>query len=311
MDSDDVKKTVSVVVPSYLGEERLPLLLSALSAQEVDRGWEVVLVLDGTPDQSREVAERYRDRLPLKIVELSANQGRAKALNAGFAAASCDVLLRCDDDLVPPPHFVEGHAQHHDEQDPVGVIGFCQNVFPDSVYARVYGAEADQRHWAEACSGPADERWRYWAANCSVPRSTWAEVGPYDLRYVGWGWEDVDWGYRLHCLGVPIIVDPGLAADHLHVVETCEERVARAYSSGRARRTFESIHGEIESPGKRTTWSLCAGMAGLPNRRWHRFVGRLLDRRVDHLPPGVARRLVGFAVEAAAVGGRRERRQMT
>ncbi len=41
------------------------------------------------------------------------------------------------------------------------------------------------------------------AATSRSTASTWDRVGPYDEGYRGYGWEDVDWGYRVHSAGVP------------------------------------------------------------------------------------------------------------
>ena len=62
---------LSVVVPTRGGAARLPVLLDALAAQAVPEPWEVVVVLDGDVDGSRDVIEAYADRLPLHLVERS------------------------------------------------------------------------------------------------------------------------------------------------------------------------------------------------------------------------------------------------
>jgi glycosyltransferase involved in cell wall biosynthesis len=301
------RASVSVLVPSYGGEDRLPVLLAALAEQEVKRAWEVIVVLDGTPDESRGTVSRFLDDLPLTVIELAENRGRSGALNAGFEASSCDVLLRCDDDLVPPRHFVEGHARHHDGTSSVGVVGFCRNVFPACVYGRAYGIEADERHWHEALARPADQRWLHWATNCSVRRDVWERVGPYDTRYCGWGWEDIDWGYRLCGLGVRITFDPDLTVEHRHSVRTCSGRIERAFLGGQARRRFELIHGQVVPRQKPTLWARLVRLAGRPRASLHISVGRLLDASIAVLPRRCVQRMVAFAVEAADAGGYRSK----
>ena len=111
----------SVVVPSRGGVRRLPILLGALHRQDRE-DFEVVLVLDGDIDRSRQAAERFRasfgDRL--RIVEFPENRGRVAALNAGFEKAQGHVLIRCDDDFEPSPGYVDAHVTAHAQPTAVG-----------------------------------------------------------------------------------------------------------------------------------------------------------------------------------------------
>lgn len=297
---------VSVVIPSRSGAVRLPRVLGALSAQ-THPDTEVVVVLDGDVDGSAGVVEPWRDRLDLTVVALPENRGRAAALNAGLEAATGIVLLRCDDDLEPGPEHVARHAAHH-LGPPVGVIGLCPNVFPDTPYARHYGRDHDARFRAEAAALPGGQRWRVWGANVSVTRPTWEDVGPYDLGYRGYGLEDVDWGYRLHVRGYPLVLDPALDAHHHGAASTARARAGRAFHSGAALRTFEARHGTEaldprgHEPG---LWHRAVGATG--RRTGAGGIDRLAgvaDRFADRLPPALAQKVFAFVVEAAAVAGR-------
>ena len=193
----------SVIIPSRGGADRLPRLLGMLAAQ--DSAVEVVVVLDGDIDGSSQAVDGWRDRLDLTVIEFGENRGRAAALNAGFEAARGDVLIRCDDDLAPLSDFASRHAAHHSDS-PIGVVGLVRNQFPDTAYARAYGRHWDRLQRDHAYASAPDSTWQHWAANCSVSRETWERIGPYDEAYRGYGWEDIDWGYRLHQAGVPVII---------------------------------------------------------------------------------------------------------
>ena len=69
---------------------------------------------------------------------------------------------------------------------------------------------AEQRLRASAYAAGPEVSWRFWAGNVGVRRASWERVGPYDTDFRAYGWEDVDWGYRLHTAGIPIVVDPAL-----------------------------------------------------------------------------------------------------
>jgi len=95
---------LSVVIPCLNAAATLPTQLDALAAQSWPGGWEVIVADNGSTDGSREIVERYRDRLPgLKLVDALDKRGQAHARNVGAAASTGDALLFCDaDDEVAP-----------------------------------------------------------------------------------------------------------------------------------------------------------------------------------------------------------------
>lgn len=300
--------TASVVIPTRGGAHRLPQLLAAL-AEQTHEATEVVVVVDGEVDDSAGVLDGWANRLDLRVVVLPENRGRSSALNTGFTAATGEVLIRCDDDLVPRAEHVARHVAHHVDGGPVGVIGLCPNVFPDTPYARAYGKSRDALFRQQAFSMTPDQRWRLWGANVSVTRETWEAIGPYDTAYRAYGLEDVDWGYRLQLAGIPLVLDPELDAPHHGAATTAVSRATRAFHSGAAQVNFDRIHGEgvIASSG--------GGPQGLWGRGVHRW-GKRADlptiQRTAHLgdvaarwlPRPVAEKVIAFTVESAAVAGR-------
>jgi glycosyltransferase involved in cell wall biosynthesis len=296
---------VSVVVPSRGGAGRLPLLLGCLQRQTHD-DFEVVVVVDGDVDGSEQILAAWASRVPVRPVVFPVNRGRPAALNAGHADAKGDVLVRCDDDLAPGPDYVRLHAAAH-EAGPAGAVGMCRNVFPETTYARVYGRPAYERFREAAHAAPPDTRWRYWGGNVSVDRATWDRVGPYDESYRGYGWEDVDWGYRVHRAGLPISVVPALETDHHIAATTTAGRALRAFDSGSARRRFETKHGvQVDGPAGLDPWNLAVQAAArLLSERGIGRVARGVDRLADRLPRRVAEKAVALTVEAGSLAGYR------
>lgn len=300
----------SLVVPSFRGAQHLPVLLELLRQQEFAGTWEVVVVLDGVEDDSPVVLEKFSD-LPLRSVVFEQNRGRSAALNAGFAEASGRVLIRCDDDLEPGPDFIRRHVEAHDGSSPVGIIGICRHILPSTPYARAYGNRYSTVFWDSALAVADDDRWQYWAGNCSVTRATFDRVGPYDEAFRRYGWEDVDWGYRLRQSDVPIIIVPELEAGHNAANVTTEIRVARAFQSGAARRRFDDKH-HIDRPDSEAStvgakaWNVAvAGLAIGGTRRRFQRLGRLTDRVLDRVPLRVGSKLVALMVESASASGYR------
>ena len=297
--------SASIVIPSFRGAKRLPRLLAALAAQ-TSSDWEAIVVIDGDLDGSQQVVHRY-SHLPVRTIVFPENRGRVAALNAGFEAAMGDVLIRCDDDLAPDPGYVERHVSSH-AGAPQGTIGLYRNVLVPSRYTTVYGQQADALFRSSAYSAPADQRWHFWAGNVSVTRDTWNRVGGYDPRYRTYGWEDVDYGFRLREAGIPVILDSSLETDHHAAAVTTPSRVRRAYHSGEARRLFDQIHRDNASsaarPADPTVWNRLVGATAdrLTYRRAS-ALAEVVDAAIRGLPAPVARKLIALLVEAAGVAG--------
>lgn len=93
---------ISVVMPCHNAAPTIELQLEALSRQEWDGDWEVVVSDNGSTDDTITRVERYRHRLPnLRVVDSSDRTGAAHARNVGAAAARGRSVLFCDaDDVV-------------------------------------------------------------------------------------------------------------------------------------------------------------------------------------------------------------------
>lgn len=303
---------LSVVVPTRGGATRLPVLLDALAAQQVDEPWEVLFVLDGDIDGSREVVEAYADRVPLRIVERAGGDGVSAALSAGYQAARGEIVLRCDDDLTPRPGFLAAHLARHRarpaDAPPLGVVSLTRDVFDDTPYASAYGRPANHRLIAQAYARPPEQRWLHWAACNSVPKAAYEAVGGFDptMTYR----EDSELGLRLARSGVEIVIDPDLEIEHRGPAPDAESRVARAFTSGASEQALghrhpgavDTLRSDGRSPWDRVVSRVARSMTSHgAAREW----GRRLDRLLPWIPRGLRGKAVSLAVESAAAAGRR------
>jgi len=99
---------LSIVVPVYNGAATVGRLVEALSALSVDGGLEIVLVYDGSPDNSLAVCQALAETatVPLTVVEHSRNYGEHNAVMSGFRHARGAYIITMDDDLQNPPEEV-------------------------------------------------------------------------------------------------------------------------------------------------------------------------------------------------------------
>jgi len=303
---------VSVIVPSFQGAARLPVLLEALRCQMTPRLWEVVVVLDGSTDASTAVLERVGEGTPLRVLSLEQNRGPAVALNVGFREARGQILIRCDDDLRPGPRYVERHASWHDKATDTAVIGLTRNKYGPGRFGAVYGRQADQLQRAQAYATPEARRWIHWAANCSVRRELWDRIGPYDESFRRG--QDSEWGGRLFRAGARIVIDPQLEVDHLKPATNATCRLAQAFESGKTVARRDRRHGsaqqETDSGVKARVWAALVSAGG----RWCsagglRDIGHGIDKLLPFLPSRLAYLLIAWGVDSAARAGDRAARR--
>jgi undecaprenyl-phosphate 4-deoxy-4-formamido-L-arabinose transferase len=99
---------VSIVIPVYNGAESVPVLVQALSQLEVPGGLEIVLVNDGSPDNSLAVCRKLCLQTPvaLTVVNLTRNFGEHNAVMAGLRQARGAYVITMDYDLQNQPEEV-------------------------------------------------------------------------------------------------------------------------------------------------------------------------------------------------------------
>lgn len=99
---------LSIVVPVYRGADTVGLLVEALSQLRPEGGLEVVLVNDGSPDNSGDVCREIvrTASIPVIYVEHARNFGEHNAVMTGLRHARGNYVITMDDDLQNPPEEV-------------------------------------------------------------------------------------------------------------------------------------------------------------------------------------------------------------
>ena len=99
---------LSIVVPVYRGAATVGRLVDALSALRPAGGIEIVLVNDGSPDNSGAVCRALAAAatVPLTYIEHARNFGEHNAVMTGLRHARGAYVITMDDDLQNPPEEV-------------------------------------------------------------------------------------------------------------------------------------------------------------------------------------------------------------
>jgi glycosyltransferase involved in cell wall biosynthesis len=99
---------LTIVVPVYRGAATVGLLVEALSRLRPEGGMEVILVNDGSPDNSADAcrAAQAATDMPVVYVEHMRNFGEHNAVMSGLRLARGAYVITMDDDLQNPPEEV-------------------------------------------------------------------------------------------------------------------------------------------------------------------------------------------------------------
>jgi undecaprenyl-phosphate 4-deoxy-4-formamido-L-arabinose transferase len=99
---------LSIVVPVYRGAATVGRLVDALSDLQPTGGLEVILVNDGSPDNSGDVCRELLPtaRVHVVYIEHARNYGEHNAVMTGLRHARGDFVITMDDDLQNPPEEV-------------------------------------------------------------------------------------------------------------------------------------------------------------------------------------------------------------
>ncbi len=107
--TEPVRPRLSVVLPAYNEEGRLPATLVAwhvyLSSQPY--AWEIVVADDGSRDATAQIAEALAEtHSGIRVLRLVPNRGKGGAVRAGVLAADGEIVLYADSDMNVPAAFV-------------------------------------------------------------------------------------------------------------------------------------------------------------------------------------------------------------
>jgi glycosyltransferase involved in cell wall biosynthesis len=97
---------LSVVMPAYNEQDTIEEMIRRVLAVPIRT--ELIVVDDGSKDQTREILARLAKELPIKVILQPQNGGKGSALRRGFAEVTGDLVIIQDADLeYSPEEFPE------------------------------------------------------------------------------------------------------------------------------------------------------------------------------------------------------------
>lgn len=92
------KRKLSVIIPSYNEAENLKLILPQLISFCKRHQWEIILVNDGSQDNSKEILEGFSHEDNFTAIHHKLNKGYGGAIKSGIRACQTEYLITIDAD---------------------------------------------------------------------------------------------------------------------------------------------------------------------------------------------------------------------
>lgn len=208
---------LSVVVTTYNRAAILAKCLDALLHQEGDPSYEVLVVDDGSTDETPAMLDALMaDHARLRVYR-QPNGGRASARNSGIREARGEYLCYVDSDVFVSPGFVKAHLDAH--------AAFREKHPGRDCFVQGLSVNIDRLEDAFQVKIPPFDPSRAFfdTKNVSLRRAILSEVGGFDTGFVEYGWEDLELGVRLKERGVAIVRSRDANGFHFHPAFTVED----------------------------------------------------------------------------------------
>ncbi len=195
---------LSAIVPALNAAATLAQCLDALTEQ-ASEDVEIIVVDDGSTDETFEIASRY----DVRLLKLPRNMGPSAARNRGAEMARAPVLFFLDADVALAAGALARARAAMSRVDAGAIIGsYDDDPAATSTISRFKNLAHHYFHQRSRTDATT-----FWGACGLVRRETFFAAGGFDEQRF---WiEDIELGYRMTARGVRIVLDPGLQVKHL------------------------------------------------------------------------------------------------
>ncbi len=200
--------SVSIIIPTFNGASRIGKCLDTLLPQVAGRDAEILVVNDGSTDNTADVVKRYS---AIRLIT-QANAGPAAARNRGALEARGTIILFTDDDCVPMPDWLDAMIEPFEDPEVVGLRGVYR-THQERLAARFVQIEYEDRYRLMAGLPSIDFVDTYSAA---FRRDRFLEMTGYDTSFPVACAEDIELSYRMSARGWKMKFAPAAIVYHTH-----------------------------------------------------------------------------------------------
>lgn len=199
---------VTIVIPAFNAADSISATLAALHAQTFDGDISVIVVDDGSTDDTATIA--LQDGATVLRQD---NAGPAAARNNGAAEVKSPITIFTDADCVPLPNFVSALVDRLDAPDQPDVAMGSYVSTTGTLISRLAQLEFEHRYSRLSLTQPIDFAATYATA---IRSEVFDESGGFDVSFEHPDHEDLDLAWRLAAKGARIVFEPRAQVDHEH-----------------------------------------------------------------------------------------------
>lgn len=205
----------SIIVPVYNRPSEVADLMKSLREQ-TDKGFELVLVEDGSTQRCEEETRLYGDGMRLKYY-WKENEGRSIARNYGLDRADGDYFIFVDSDCILPPDYIErlrGELTRH-YSDCYGGPDAAHESFSDTQKAINFSMTTFLTTGGIRGGKRSMEKFTPRTFNMGFSRDVWKKTGGFREMFS----EDIDMSTRIRLAGFSITLFPDVYVYHKRRVD--------------------------------------------------------------------------------------------
>jgi glycosyltransferase involved in cell wall biosynthesis len=217
---------ISIILPVFNREKILPKFIESVISQTF-QDFEVIIVDDGSVDNSLKIAEEYAKKNPkIHCIKHQRNMGLPAARNTGIKLSKGNLIFFGEDDVILDPKCLEQLVETFAElkgKCKVGAIAprlISSNKYNDINYvgtiAKIDSLTGDfHQNWS---SNAKITEVKFLHACSIVDREVFEEIGGYDTRLYRGNYirEESDLYFRARKAGFKLFFQPQALAWHLH-----------------------------------------------------------------------------------------------
>ena len=223
---------ISICIATWSRSKKLKDIINLLEHQTMERSeYEIIVVDSMSPDKTYDVMSAYQKKYDnIKYIRDAKNILAAKR-NVGIQNAASEIIVFMDDDVYPCKKFVEAHYNANKNNTNTFYCG--QIRFPkEKAAVSNYYYFRDQQHLKSSDTGRSLGFNNIVVMNLSFRKSFIRTTGYVDERFIGYGCEDMDFGYRVKHAGYSIKYLPDALAIHMEDSSDISQYGKKLYKTG-------------------------------------------------------------------------------
>lgn len=187
------------------------MTLSRLGRQDFDAYWEIIVVMNQCTDDTEAIVHHQYFPVPINLI-CEATPGAAAARNAGVAAARGEFIIFLDNDILVEPNFLQAHLNSLSANPLCWIVGRIVGL-PDQERT-VFGQFRKSLEPSHLDNELVHHTDAFTAANVSMPRSAFEQLGGFDECFHVASSEDLDLAIRARQAGIKILLDRRIVGVH-------------------------------------------------------------------------------------------------